>query len=96
MQVQYWAYLTAKYYSIKRSALITSFSGCEMLSCPPKSKLSLLHGDITTLGERNWSPLSYFFVMGTLGKLGFPSPKSREHEWLQVTLKPGSAFCPHW
>lgn len=26
----------------------------------------LLHGDITALGERNWSPLSYFFVMVTL------------------------------
>lgn len=37
-----------------------------MLSCPPKSTLSLLHGDITTLGERNWSPLSYFFIMVTL------------------------------
>lgn len=34
--------------------------------CPPKSISSLLQGDITTFGERNWSPSSYFFIMVTL------------------------------
>lgn len=46
-----------------------------MLSYPPKSILSLLHGDIT-LVERNRSPLSYFFTMITFQSsitLGFHS-----------------------
>lgn len=32
----------------------------------------------------------------TLGSLGFPSIKSHEHEWLQVTLEPISRFCSYW
>lgn len=34
--------------------------------------------------------------LATLDTLGFPSIKSHEHEWLQVTLKPVSGFCSYW
>ena len=59
-------YLTAKYYSIKRLALIMSFLGVWMLSGPPQSIRSLLCGDITTPEEKTWSLLSHFFTMVTL------------------------------
>lgn len=43
MQIQYRGYLTAKYYSIKRSALIMSFSRClnAFLPTPIHTKSSL-------------------------------------------------------
>lgn len=43
-----------------------SFSGRLNAFLPTEPTLSLLHGDITILGERNWSPLNYFFIMVAL------------------------------
>lgn len=70
-QIQYWGYLTSKYYSIKRSALIGSSSGCAnaFLPCQIHSKSSSWrHHHTRGVGggrereRENMSLLSYFFI----------------------------------
>lgn len=96
MQIQYWGYLTAKYYSITRSALIMSFSGCLNALAHP-SPYSFFF--MKTSHLEKLESFELFLHNGnsaTLGSLGFPSIKSHEHEWLQVALEPISGFCSYW
>lgn len=99
MQIQYWGYLTTKYYSIKRSALIMSFSGCldAFWSTPIHMKSSLWrHHNTWRENPESFKPFLHNGNLATLGNLGFPAVKSCEHEWLQVILELGSRFCSYW
>lgn len=97
MQIQYWGYLTAKYYGIKRSALIMSFPGCVDAFLPTQ-----IHIKSSSWRHHIWREklesselLLLNGNLATLDNLGFPSIKSHEHEQLQVTLEPISGFCSY-
>lgn len=99
MQIQYWGYLTAKYYSIKRSASIMSFPGCLNAFLPTQIHIkssSWRHHNTWREKLESFELLLHNGNLATLDTLGFPSIKSHEHEWLQVTLKPVSGFCSYW
>lgn len=99
MQIQYWGYLTAKYYSIKRSALIMSFSGCLNAFLPTPILIkssSWRYHNAWREDLESFELLLHNGNLATLGHLGFPAITSREHEWLQVILEPGPRFCSYW
>lgn len=85
MQMQYWGYLTAKYYYIKRSALIMSFSGCLNVFLPTQIHIkssSWRYHNTWREELESFELLLHNGDLATLDNLGLPSIKSHEHEWL--------------
>lgn len=76
MQIQYWGYLTAKYYSIKRSASIMSFPGCLNAFLPTQIHIkssSWRHHNTWREKLESFELLLHNGNLATLDNLGFPS-----------------------